>query len=202
MLGQSGRIVSGHVGDVIDVLLGTGWNGGWRFACDSRKVQVVPVATVGMPVASPPADGVPIRETAGAVATFAALRVDAQGTAATPPPAATGLGTVRMLRLTLVAPGVATLKGWHVQQGAPTQSVPRLRLHPAGALLTAGEPGPAGLEELAKGNSIAPAGTRQRGDRERPHTAAAQHPPLHRPARDGRARGSAAARRHGRALGG
>ena len=59
-----------------------------------------------MPVASPPADGVPTRETAGAGATYAVLRGDAQGTAATPPPAATGLGTVRMLRLTLVAPGV------------------------------------------------------------------------------------------------
>jgi hypothetical protein len=124
VLGQSGRIVSGHVGDVIDLLLGTGWNGGWRFACDSRKVQVVPVATVGMPVASPPSDGVPIRETAGAGVTYAALRVDAPGGAITPAPAAPGLGAVRMLRLTLLAPGVATLKGWHVQQGLPTQSVP------------------------------------------------------------------------------
>ena len=124
VLGQSGRIVSGHVGDVIDVLLGTGWNGGWRFACDSRKVQVVPVATVGMPVASPPSQGVPTRETAAAGHLRRPARGRAGRPAITPAPAATGLGAVRMLRLTLLAPGVATLKGWHLQQGAPAQSVP------------------------------------------------------------------------------
>lgn len=131
LLGESGHVVEGRVGDVIDVQLGEGSTGGWRFDSTSVDVQVTPVSPASMPQACPPSGGATGRETANAGAAYASFvtSTSAQSPAPTPSAAATrdctpGAGAlargVRLLRLTLVAPGVATVRGWRVTRGTTT----------------------------------------------------------------------------------
>ena len=136
VLGQSGRVIQGHVGDIMDVQLGdvVSAQTTWRFTQTGTSVRVTPVFAASMPDVSPPGGGSGMPDTgpppsdsggrqtasAGGRAVYAVMGV-------APEPTATPSfeGPVQMARLTLVATGVTTVRGWRVPiGGAIPQSVP------------------------------------------------------------------------------
>ena len=119
LLGESGSIIEGHVDDIVTVQLGdkVAPEVEWRFASTQSIVLVTAVRAASMPVTSPPDDGTDFRHTTEepdatyTSTTAEAAAGDTQG----------ALGGVQMVRLTMLAPGVATVKGWRTQAG-PTSS--------------------------------------------------------------------------------
>ena len=150
VLGESGHVIQGHVGDIMDVLLGdvVSAQTTWRFTQTGTSVRVTPVFAASMPDVSPPAGGSGMPDTgpppsdSGGRQTASAGgggRVRRDGHHDGSPTVTPSFeGPVQMVRLTLVATGVTTVRGWRVPiGGAIPQSVPGLRLHRARQALTA-----------------------------------------------------------------
>lgn len=115
LLGESGQIIRGHVGEVVDVHLGGSASVRWRFGLAGRSATVTPVFA-GIPQACPPVDGSG-RDSASIAGTFATSRP-----AACDAPASTRM--VQMARISFVSPGVTTVKGWRTDGGAAVAGEP------------------------------------------------------------------------------
>lgn len=115
LLGESGQIIRGHVGEVADVHLGAAASVRWRFGLAGHSATVTPVFA-SIPEACPPEDDSGL-ESASTTGTFATLRP-----ATCDVPASTRL--VQLARISFVSPGVTTVKGWRTGAGAPAVGEP------------------------------------------------------------------------------
>jgi len=115
LLGESGQIIRGHVGEVVDVHLGAATSVRWRFGLAGHSATVTPVFA-SIPEACPPVDGSG-RDSASVAGTFATSRL-----AACDAPASTRM--VQMARISFVSPGVTTVKGWRTDGGAAVAGEP------------------------------------------------------------------------------
>jgi hypothetical protein len=116
LLGESGRIIQGHVGDIIDVQLGDASGSSvWQFGHVGHSAQVTPVFMASMPNACPPAAEPAMRQTSGPDSGRMYTSTQASCATQASQPLAQA---AEMARITMVSPGVTTVKGWRVASGA------------------------------------------------------------------------------------
>jgi hypothetical protein len=105
-LGESGSIVRGAEGEVLDLALGADPSD-WVFSRDGRSVIVRPVRYASMPVVcNDTLDRMPVTGRSG----------DEPALQPCPLPGAETT-SIQSLRIALREPGVTTIKGWRVQPG-------------------------------------------------------------------------------------
>jgi hypothetical protein len=121
VLGESGRIIQGHVGDIVDVQLGDvlSSSSGWRFSRTGRSATVTPVFAAVMPPARSPAEGTNGRQAASAG--VGGVQAAVMLTGRVLETSRSMIKAVQLLRIAMVAPGVTTVKGWRVSLGVGTQ---------------------------------------------------------------------------------
>ncbi len=128
VLGQSGHIIRAQVGNVVDIQLGDPTSKGmtWRFFTSSGHVRVTPVYAASMPQACPPSTGTEGRETArwddGTVYASAPGTMPGSTPSCSPVEQAP---VIRLVRLTMLTPGVTTVKGWLVRPGTALERAPQ-----------------------------------------------------------------------------
>lgn len=116
VLGESGRIIQGHVGDIIDVQLGDASGSSvWQFGHVGNSAQVTPVFMASMPNACPPTTEPAMRQTAGPDS--GRMYTSTQASCTTMQDTRSLTQAAEMARITMVSPGVTTVKGWRVASG-------------------------------------------------------------------------------------